>query len=234
MIAAVALRAVAAPLAPEAHGDFEHYTFALTWQPGWCSTDEGCAVDQPKTELIGLHGLWASRPQDLIRAGVTDPEWWKKGCDYYQHSDAEPALEPALLQQLGTVMPHFVHGSLLTHEYDKHVQCFNFDPNGFFATELAMRKAVVNSAFGKYLVAQAGHDVTHDAVVAQFTSAFATTHPTALQLQCDHSASGQTILTQFWITIKANDVGAFPQPASLMDTSPSQDTCPASFRVPAW
>ena len=223
----------AAPLKPAVHGDFGHYTFALTWQPGICATDEGCLPNQPKKPLIGLHGLWASRPRKLIEAGVVDREWWSKGCDYYDHSDAAPPLGSALLQQLDAVMPHFEH-SLLVHEYDKHVQCFKFDPTTFFSTELAMRHAVVESAFGKYLMAQAGRDVRHDAVIARFRSAFSTSHGTSLQLQCGRTAAGQTVLTQFWITIRTGEIGAFPQAASLMDALTNQDTCPATFRVPAW
>lgn len=223
----------AAPLKPAVHGDFGHYTFALTWQPGICATDDGCLPDQPKTPLIGLHGLWASRPRQLIDAGVVDRQWWSKGCDYYEHSDAAPVLGATLRQRLDRVMPHFEH-SLLTHEYDKHVQCFKFDPTAFFSTELAMRAAVVESAFGRYLMQQAGHDVRHDAVIARFRSAFSTSEGTSLQLQCGRTAAGQTVLTQFWITIKASEIGAFPRTVSLMDARTDQDTCPAAFRVPTW
>jgi ribonuclease I len=227
------LAASSPSLQPARHGDFDHYTFALTWQPGICSTDEGCLPNQPKTPLIGLHGLWASLPQDLAEEGVVDKQWWSEGCNFYQHSDAAPALDPAIERNVETVMPHFAH-SLLIHEYDKHVQCFAFNANQFFSTELAMRTAVVNSAFGTYLSQQVGHDVTHDAVVEHFDTAFATDKRTTLQLQCGHTASGQTVLTQFWITIPTTEVDAFPKPIAFMDTPTNQDTCPATFRVPAW
>lgn len=223
----------ATTLAPAEHGTFDHYTFALTWQPGICQTEEGCLPDQPKAPLIGLHGLWASLPQDLVAAGVEDKQWWSKGCDLYHHSSGEPPLGPALQAQLESVMPHFAH-SLLTHEYDKHVQCFGFDPTQFFTTELAMRTAVESSAFGAYLQQQVGHDVDHAAVVRQFMAAFSTQHGTALQLECGKTASGQIVLTQFWIQLHANEVGTFPAPAAFMDTPSNEDTCPASFRIPAW
>jgi len=226
--------ASAAPsLAPAEHGTFDHYTFALTWQPGICGTEEGCLPDQPKTPLIGLHGLWASLPQDLHSQGVVDQQWWSKGCDLYQHSSAPPPLSPALDAQLEGVMPHFTH-SLLTHEYVKHVQCFGFDATQFFETELAMRAAVESSAFGAYLQQQAGRDVEHSEVVDRFKTAFGTEHATALQLQCGKTVSGQVVLTQFWFQIPASDLGMFPQAASFMDTPSNEDTCPASFRIPAW
>ncbi|HEX8806608.1 MAG TPA: hypothetical protein VF741_06645 [Candidatus Aquilonibacter sp.] len=219
--------------APAQHGDFDHYTFALTWQPGICSSDEGCLADQPHAPLIGLHGLWASTPSSLAATGVVDPQWWSKGCDYYHHSDAAPSLDPVLQTQLLAVMPHFAH-SLLTHEYDKHVQCFGFDGTQFFETALAMREAVASSAFGAYLVGQEGHEVRHEDVVARFATAFATNHPTALQLQCGKNASGQVVLTQFWITIHTDEINAFPQPQSFMDTPTNQDTCPETFLIPGW
>ncbi|HTV92360.1 MAG TPA: ribonuclease I [Verrucomicrobiae bacterium] len=220
--------------APPQHADFDHYTFALTWQPGICETGEGhCVADQPKTPLIGLHGLWASLPRDLASQGVVDKEWWAKGCDFYHPSSGPPPLDPPLRAQLEGVMPHFEH-SLLVHEYDKHVQCFGFDPAQFFTTELAMRDAVASSAFGRYLVAHAGADVTHTEVVAQFAASFATDRPTALQLQCGKSDAGAIVLTQFWITIHTDQIDAFPKPASLMATPTNQDTCPATFHIPTW
>jgi ribonuclease I (enterobacter ribonuclease) len=219
--------------APAQHGDFDHYTFALTWQPGICSTDAGCRPDQPKTPLIGLHGLWASTPRSLAATGIVDAQWWAKGCDYYHHSDDAPPLGPALTAQLEAVMPHFAH-DLLTHEYDKHVQCFGFDPTPFFETELAMRDTIASSAFGSYLVGQAGHEVRHDDVVTHFANAFVTNHPTALQLQCAKNAAGELVLTQLWITIHTDEINAFPKPESLMDTPTNQDTCPATFVIPTW
>jgi len=233
MIASIIATIAALVLAVPQHADFEHYTFALTWQPGMCQTDEGCLPDQPKAPLIGLHGLWASLPRDLSSRGVVDRQWWSRGCDYYHHSSEPPALDPALQARIEAVMPHFAH-SLLTHEYDKHVQCFGMDPAQFFQDELAMREAVVSSPFGAYLAQQAGHTVQHADVVAHFEHAFSTPHATALQLQCGKNAAGDVVLTQFWITIPSGELSAFPQPPSLMDTPTDQDTCPASFLVPNW
>ncbi len=221
-----------AALKPSAHGDFDHYTFALTWQPGICTTDGGCLPDQPRRPLIGLHGLWASRPRGLIERGISDPQWWAKGCDYYVHSTAEPPIGVALRRSLDNVMPHFTH-SLLRHEYDKHVQCFGFDPTVFFSTELAMRESVAASAFGKYLVAEAGHRVRHSAVTAAFDSAFSTHASASLQLQCEPNDEGETVLTQFWITIKTSEIGAFPKAISLVNATANQDTCPDVFLVPS-
>jgi ribonuclease I (enterobacter ribonuclease) len=233
MKVAVFLCVLLAALVPHAHGDFGHYTFALTWQPGICSTGDGCLADQPRAPLVGLHGLWASRPQALIQAGVPNARWWSKGCDLYHTSDAPPPISAALRARLLAVMPHFPH-SLLTHEYDKHVQCFGFDPTQFFSTELVMRNAVAAGPFGSYLVHEAGQTVAHAALTRAFTVAFATNQATSLQLQCDRDGAGREVLTQIWITVRANELAVFPRAASLMDATTNQDTCPASFVIPAW
>ncbi len=223
----------AAPLTPAEHADFSYYTFALTWQPGICRVDEGCLADQPKSPLIGLHGLWASLPQTLIAQGIAPRQWWQRGCDFFQHSDAAPALDAGLQQRLDDVMPHFSK-SLLTHEYDKHVQCFGFDPTQFFSTELAMRQAVVDSAFGDYLMQRAGRSVAHTEIVDVFRAAFATPAAASLQLQCGHDAAGQAFLTQIWLTILSSRVADFPRADSLIDAPIAQDNCPSTFRIPSW
>mgnify|MGYP001606427042 CR=1 FL=1 len=206
----------------------------MTWQPGFCSTSGGCLPDQPHDVLIGLHGLWASRPRSLIARGISAPQWWQRGCDYYHHSDRSPRLSPAMLQRLYHVMPH-LKDSLLRHEYDKHVQCFGFDAPAFFDTELRMRRRVLDSAFGRYLIMTArGHTVRHADVIDAFMHAFGTHQSAALQLRCDDSRRGQVVLTQMWITLHTDALSRFPRHGALMNAPIAQDNCPASFRVPGW
>lgn len=216
------------------HADFAHYTFALTWQPGFCGTAGGCLRDQPHDVLIGLHGLWASRPRSLIERGISAPQWWSRGCDYYHHSDLAPRLSHATLQRLDRVMPHLQDG-LLRHEYDKHVQCFGFDAQGFFDTELRMRRQVLDSAFGRYLILSARDRVVRRTdVINAFMHAFQTNQPTALQLRCERDARGNEVLTQLWITLHADALPRFPRGGSLMNAPVAQDNCPARLRVPGW
>ena len=223
----------AAPLRPALHDDFDHYTFALSWQPGWCGTSEGCAADQPKNVLIGIHGLWASLPRSLSDRGIPRVQWWMHGCDFFQHSDADPVLPVAVRRDLDAVLPHG-KGSLLHHEYDKHVQCFGFDATTYFQTELAMREKIVNSAFGHDLMQRAGTTVDHTVLFKSFADTFRTTAPRALQLQCHADAQGRILLTQFWITIRHDAIDRFPAPTSLTDAPVVQDNCPASFLIPGW
>lgn len=232
--ALAASAAGAAPLTPARYADFGHYTFALTWQPGFCSTDGGCLPDQPRDVLIGLHGLWASRPRSLIERGISAPQWWRHGCDYYHHSDRSPRLPPAMQLRLQRVMPH-LRDSLLRHEYDKHVQCFGFQTRQFFATELRMRQRIVDSAFGHYLtVTVRGRDVRHTDVIHAFMRAFDTERSAALQLRCGRNDRGQVVLTQLWITLHTDALSRFPHDGALMNAPLAQDDCPDRFRVPGW
>jgi ribonuclease I len=226
--------ALAAPLLPARHGTFAHYTFALTWQPGFCSVWSGCRADQPHTVLIGLHGLWASRPRSLIERHISAPQWWRRGCDYYHASRRPPVLPDALLAQLRRVMPH-LRRSLLVHEYDKHVQCFDFDTGTFFATALRLRRAVVRSDFGHYLTTSArGRLVARADVLHEFQRAFNTDQRAALQLRCARDHRGKVVLTQMWITLHADALERFPRRGALMNAPIAQHNCPAHFWVPDW
>jgi ribonuclease I len=224
----------AAPLTAARHHDFAHYTFALTWQPGFCSTDGGCLRGQPRDVLIGLHGLWASRPRSLIDRGISAPQWWRRGCAYYHYGNQAPRLSPAMLTRLHHVMPH-LQDDLLRHEYAKHVQCFGFDAQRFFATALRMRRRVIDSAFGRYLTMTArGREVRHADVIGAFMRAFGTDQASALQLRCGRNHSGQLVLTQLWITLHTDALTSFPRDSALMNAPIAQDDCPARFRVPGW
>lgn len=212
--------------------NFSSYTFALTWQPGMCQTSGGCRRDQPRTPLIGLHGLWASLPQDLRKRGVVNRQWFAKGCAIYGPSNGAPPLRPELRRKLEALMPHF-RSDLLTHEYDKHVKCFALNATRFFETALAMRQAVVSSAFGSYLQQHIGRTVKHADVVNRFTATFHTPVGAALALQCERTSRG-FILTQIWMIVHANALAVFPHPAAFMDPHLRQDTCPQHFTLPSW
>ena len=218
--------------APAVHDDFDHYTLALTWQPGFC-IDGSCLPDTPHAPPIGIHGLWASLPRSLADRGIVNRQWWSKGCDYFHHSDAAPSLPVSVRHDLDATMPH-TKSDLLRHEYDKHVQCFGFDPASFFRTELAMRDAVAATPFAADLIARTGQVATRDMLLASFARSFRTSWPRALQLQCHTDQSGRSVLAQLWITIRQDRVADFPAPGSLTNSPVPQDNCPDSFTVPGW
>ncbi|MBB2186391.1 ribonuclease I [Gluconacetobacter liquefaciens] len=225
----------ASVISPPAHGDFGHYTLALTWQPGFCASGPGCQPDQPKAPLIGLHGLWASRPQPLITEGVPPQRWWAAGCDIYpEHEAATPlAVSSETKQALDQTVAHLPH-SLVDHEYHKHVQCFGIPAETFFHTALEMRTVVAQSDFGTTLQAWQGQVVTKDAVMQAFHGAFHTETDRALQLRCEHDHAGREVLTQLWFTLKRERVADFPRASAFFRAPEAQDNCPAQFLVPGW
>jgi ribonuclease I len=114
------------PLVPTRHGDFDHHPLALTRQPGFCGTNDGCLPDQPHDTLIGLHGLRASLPRTLTERGISDPQRWDRGCDLLHGSDVRLDLPLPLRHDPSERMPQ-IKDDLLHHEYDKHVQRFGLD-----------------------------------------------------------------------------------------------------------
>ncbi|OBU85602.1 ribonuclease T2 family protein [Chromobacterium subtsugae] len=227
--------AQAKPLQPARHGDFAHYTFALTWQPGFCATGDGCLPEQPKQPLIGLHGLWPSLPQSLIQQGVPVQQWWAKGCAFFPHALAIALPPTELRQRLSQVMPQ-LKDDLYTHEYVKHVQCFGYNGVDFFSTAMDMRQAVADSGFGAYLLAQAGQVRRREELEEAFVKAFGTDQARSLQLQCGKDKQGRNVLTQAWFTLKADRLADFPKAEAFVNTPDGEyeDTCKEPFLLPAW
>lgn len=222
-------------LHPAMHGDFGHYTLALTWQPGFCARGAGCLADQPHKPLIGLHGLWASRPQDLVDADVPPQRWWAIGCDIYGGQDhyVPVRLSDMTRRALAQTVAH-LRDDLVAHEYRKHVQCFGMPAENFFHTALVMRTRVADTSFGVYLRGQAGQTVTHAALLSVFRDSFHVDIDRALQLQCQTDTNGVIVLTQLWFTIRRQNLTDFPRPESFMRSPQLQDNCPARFQIPAW
>ncbi|GAJ28733.1 ribonuclease T2 family protein [Acidomonas methanolica] len=237
--ATVAPRPETAPFAPARHGDFDHDTLALTWQPGFCSTSEGCEADQPHAPLIGLHGLWASEPHALEGQGVPVQEWWRKGCPLLEDApDAAPVLEPPVAEKLSAVVPHTAQ-PLVPHEWNKHAACFGYAATPFFAKALALRDRFAQSAPGLWLVAHQGRVVSHEAMIASFEastfgSVGARPVERALQTQCRYDRKGRVVLTQIWFTLSPKHLDDFPAAASYVSSPEAQDNCPAQFLIPHW
>ncbi|NII09314.1 ribonuclease I [Oleiagrimonas sp. C23AA] len=216
---------------PRQHGDFDHYTLALAWLPGMCNGH--CTTAQPTDVRLGIHGLWASRPQSLIRAGVVPPTYWRHGCELLG-GDARVALplDAAQRKAISALMPHF-SDSLLEHEFHKHVQCFGFNAPRFFAYEITLRQRIADSAFGQYLAAHAGKMVTRKAVLDAFSKTFGVHTRRALQLRCEHD-NGNAQLAQLWFTVHREKLGDFPKAAAFMMSPQKQGNCPAQLRIPDW
>ncbi|QDH24282.1 ribonuclease I [Neokomagataea tanensis] len=226
-----------AGITPTHHADFRHDTLALTWQPGFCLPDKpghSCTSDQPKTPLIGLHGLWASEPTSLEAQGVPVQKWWMQGCGLLDGGQEQTlSLRPETSAALSAVMPHFEH-PLVTHEYTKHVQCFGYPADDFFVSAMTLRSRFEASAFGRYLANNVGYRVQRDELLAQFKHLSGVTAERGLQFQCSKRADGQAVLSQIWMTLDPQKLDSFPQSEAFMSSPFDQNSCPASFLVPSW
>lgn len=237
-----------APLSLQAprHGDFGHYTLALTWQPGFCTSPEGasCQPDQPRTPLVGLHGLWASRPSDLIKAQVPVTLWWRKGCSLYEGEApasapastpalSAPTLSAPLAHRLSEMVAH-TRSSLVAHEYSKHVQCFGMEAEQFFtvASHLRDRFAALPSA--RSLTASAGQRIAKADLAREIEADTGPLPERGVQFQCNKTPQGDAVLAQIWFTLKPDALNSFPKTEAFLSSPHNQDNCPASFLVPTW
>ena len=220
-------------LTPLAHGDFDHNTLALTWQPGFCTVGQGCLADQPRTPLIGLHGLWASEPHTLEAQNVPVEQWWREGCSLFGSEAPPPVLDDPMRATLARIVPHTQH-SLVEHEWVKHGACFGYAPGPFFAQASALRLRFAHSPVAYYLAGRAGTLVAHDELMAFFHKATQSDQPRALQLQCGTDHEGRVVLTQLWFTLDPAKMDRFPEAQSYLSSPQIQDNCPAHFWIKRW
>lgn len=219
------------------HSDFGHYTLALTWQPGFCSGPKGmtCNADQPHDPLIGLHGLWASRPADIIKAGVPVTTWWQKGCALYS-AETHPTtfgLSAELAQKLSEIVAH-THSSLVEHEYKKHVQCFGMNEEQFFTAAAALRTRFASLPSARKLEELSGQTITKTELVKRLRDDTGPLPARGVQFQCNKTAQGETVLSQIWFTLKPSGLTQFPNASAFMSSPQEQDNCPAQFLLPQW
>ncbi|MEL5848856.1 ribonuclease I [Acidithiobacillus sp. YTS05] len=218
---------------------FAHYTFAMLWQPGVCATwtRVGAACDDltpasRASQQWSLHGLWASRPQQLIASGMEPKTWWQHGCFWFQNQSTAPhdscslpslELSPAVSSELSANMP-MRKVCLDRHEYYKHEACFGEKPDPFFQTALRLLGDVNASSFTAYVRDHRGQWVKRNDLLRAYTTAFHLPNAESLELRCEssdnhsgHELQGEgTILTEAWITIRANALQEFPRPGAFM------------------
>jgi len=224
---------------------FGHYTFAVMWLPGICTswTDEAAVCDAARgssaTQRFTLHGLWPSRPRTLIERDIAAPVWWRQGCHLFDTppSDTPPAcslpplsLPAPLRERLDRDMP-LARTCLDRHEYDKHVACFGPAPAPFFATALDLLDALNATPFARWVSAHAGQTVPRQAIERAFARGFGLPDASALQLQCAArpGAARKDQLEQLWFTIATDRLAAFP--AALSFAPGRRGNCAAQVHI---
>jgi len=215
---------------------FQHYTFAMLWQPGvcaaWTRVEPACAGLTPSSRASqqwSLHGLWASRPQKLIASGMEPKTWWEHGCFWFQNQSTAPhdscslpplELSPSVSEALSENMP-MRKVCLDRHEYYKHEACFGEKADPFFQTALRLLGDVNASSFTAYVRDHRGQWVNRNDLIRAYTQAFHLPDGSSLELRCEngkdaaHGREGK-ILTEAWITVRANALQEFPRPQAFM------------------
>lgn len=209
---------------------FGHYTFAVMWLPGLCQSWSDiatvCAAQRGKAAMreFTLHGLWPSRPRELVEQGIPPVQWWRTGCYRYSHQSSPPdscalpalSLTPSLQQRLERHMP-LAATCLDRHEYTKHIACFGPSPQQFSTAALDLLQAVNASGFSRWVRDHAGQTVSRKAIERAYTRSFGLRNASSLQLQCESKAgsSRRDVFTQAYITISTERLAEFPAPAAF-------------------
>ncbi|WP_081949048.1 ribonuclease T2 family protein [Litchfieldella xinjiangensis] len=207
---------------------FDHYTLALTWHPGFCTTQSNppreCrepSLHEGSQQKFVLHGLWPSLPERFAEQGVDRRQWWGKGC-FLERPRAQgsfcrvrPAfdLPQGLSSELDAAMPGRA-SCLDRYQYAKHAACLSLPETAYFELALALLETINASAFVDFVVLNQGGEVNRNALIDAFEAAFGHNTGRALRLEC--RGRGNRTLTEVRIGIAAERVQAFPAADSLV------------------
>lgn len=225
------------PLTPVRFADFDHYTLALSWHPGFCQTEgrgrSECGATRPGARLV-LHGLWPSLPDQLQHQGVTQSEWWQTGC---YHFSGEPqggfcrltplVLDDTLHKQLDQAMPGTA-SCLERHEYTKHAACFGVSAQTYFDTALRLYRQFNDSDWSDFVRLRAGTMVARETLLERFRATFHVENSRALRLTCERR-DNVAWLTGIAVGIHRQALEDFPQPHSLAPLEPGN--CPGRLLI---
>jgi len=238
-----ALSSLAALSGRPGGSDFAHYTLALTWHPGFCSTRRqpprecrDASLSLGTADGFVLHGLWPSLPARFAEQGVVRQEWWRQGC-FIESPRASGSfcrahppfhLPKALDQSLDRAMPGRA-SCLDRYQYAKHAACLALPVDDYFTAAVALRETVNASVFGGFVNQHRGGEVARNALITVFEAAFGEGSGRALRLEC--GGRGNRVLTEVRIGIAAERLAAFPAADSMV--SLGRGRCAPRVRVMA-
>lgn len=210
--------------------DFDHFTLAALWQPGLCASRDPLSspacqkVTSPQAAINRqwtLHGLWASLPKDLQTRGLKAVDWWKYGCYWYRPKHQMPLKfcdNPSLKIQklLATTLAENMPATeicLDRHEYYKHAECFDFDPDTFFEQALELLKRLNESRFTSYIRSHRGQRISVRSLRTAYRKSFGLKTAASLELRCGKNPKSRKndILTQAWIALRKDKLTHFPE-----------------------
>jgi ribonuclease T2 len=227
--------AVAAASAGPAAGQFDSYTFSLSWQPAFCETKPSapeCESENPDrfdATNLALHGMWPNRNNDAQHTygycGI-DAQTRKLDNAATWCQLPAPDLSDATRSALSTVMPG-TQSCLEHHEWTRHGSCSGLAADDYFAEAAALVQQVAQTNFGRFLSAHAGQTVDASDVVAAFAQDFGDGSRGKLTLNCSN-VRGASALSE----VRLQLTKSLPQGAdlgSLLMPTGDNGNCPDSF-----
>ena len=216
-------------------GQFDSYTFTMSWEPTFCEGKgsihecETLTTDRFDATHLALHGLWPDQSGDSSHSygycGVSAADQSRDKAPTWC-SLREPAYSDATHAALLTVMPG-VDSCLDHHEWTKHGSCSGLTADQYFATAAGLVQQVAASSFGQYLAAHAGQTVDAAAVKSAFESDFGAGSANKLVLNCTN-VGGASALLEARLHLPSA-LPASPDLKSLILATGDRGNCPSSF-----
>lgn len=216
---------------------FDRYTVALSWMPGFCALKKKqCRDDTPHDHLIGLHGIWPSEPSALINAGISEKMWMQRGCGVLpavaRRGETSPVSE-ATQSAFRAVSVHTGRDTLM-HEVNKHLICLRLDPDDTLKYGLRIRQLFEDSAPGKWLKDHAGEMVSRSGFFGIVAHTWPHFPRGSIVLRCQRDASRVSALTEIQLSLKADDLGKYPDTGAYAQVAGRRSSCPTTFLLPHW
>ncbi|HXT00068.1 MAG TPA: hypothetical protein VN915_05300 [Elusimicrobiota bacterium] len=215
-------------------GQFDSYTFTMSWEPAFCEGKPNVHECQTQTSdrfdatHLALHGLWPDQNGDSAHSyGYCGIPASQQSLDRAPTwcSLREPAYSDDTHAALLTVMPG-VNSCLDHHEWVKHGSCSGLSADAYFATAAALVQQVASSSFGRFLAAHAGRTVDAAEAVAAFEADFGAGSGSRLVMNCA-SVRGSSALLEVRVHLP-NPLPATELKSMLLDTG-DRGNCPSSF-----
>jgi ribonuclease T2 len=232
---AVLLAAVTA--GGEVGGQFDFYTFSLSWEPAFCASHGAspeCAAPSPgraDPARLTLHGLWPDR-RGGARYGYCGADAKTRALDRANAWCRLPApdLSDATRSALVDAMPG-VASCLERHEWVKHGACSELAADDYFSAAAALTVEFNRTTLARFLAANAGKTVRTAQANAAFERDFGPGSRRLLALYCA-SAGREPVLVEARLRLAKELRPGAGLKAQLIDAG-GRGNCPSSFRLEA-
>ena len=201
------------------------HVLALGWEPAFCAKHadktecrELTAASFGATHL-SLHGLWP-QPRGTQYCNVA-PDLKQADQNHDWNALLEPGMSADTLKRLSAVMPG-VQSKLQWHEWIVHGTCFGGNADAYFARAAGLAEEVAASKVATLFAANAGRNLSADAIRAAFDDAFGAGAGARVAVSCGGRGAGRKI-TELTINLAGDVTGR----AGLGDLMRASQALPA-------